>query len=161
MIFLTVGSQLPFDRMVRLVDDWARLHSNVKVVAQIGKSGYRSHTLECHENFAPKEFNERVQKASLVLAHAGMGSILTALKFGKPILIFPRRGHLNETRNDHQVATARALIGRPGVTVALDDSELATRLNEVMNVSGEIDKIGPYASESLLRGLREFILSGR
>jgi hypothetical protein len=26
LIFLTVGAQMPFDRLVRLVDDWAARH---------------------------------------------------------------------------------------------------------------------------------------
>ncbi len=37
MIFVTVGEQLPFDRLVRAVDEWAAA-SGKEVFAQIGNS---------------------------------------------------------------------------------------------------------------------------
>ena len=40
MIFVTVGSQLPFDRLVRAVDDWAAGNGGAAAFAQIGASSY-------------------------------------------------------------------------------------------------------------------------
>ena len=57
-----------------------------------------------------------------------MGSIITALEVGKPIVILPRREHLNETRNDHQLASANQFSSRPGIIVALDETQLAEKL---------------------------------
>ena len=42
----------------------------------------------------------------VVIAHDEMGSIITALEMGKPIVVMPRRAELGEHRNDHQVAAA-------------------------------------------------------
>ena len=42
----------------------------------------------------------------MIYAHAGMGTILSALKQDKPIIIVPRLASLKEHRNDHQIATA-------------------------------------------------------
>jgi UDP-N-acetylglucosamine transferase subunit ALG13 len=70
-----------------------------------------------------------MKEAELVVAHAGMGSIITALRYQRPLLIMPRRAALGEHRNDHQVATAKWLIDRPGIEVAWDESELPACLN--------------------------------
>ena len=80
------------------------------VFAQVGPTDLRPRHIEWAPFIEPAEFRERVRACSAMVAHAGMGSILTAMEFGKPILVMPRRGALMETRNDHQVATARRFL---------------------------------------------------
>ena len=41
MIFVTVGTQLPFDRLIRAVDNWAKAAGRRDVFAQIGPASYR------------------------------------------------------------------------------------------------------------------------
>ena len=41
MILVTVGSQLPFDRLVRAVETWARAAGRTDVVFQVGDGGHR------------------------------------------------------------------------------------------------------------------------
>src|SRR5690606_18210114 len=124
VIFLTVGAQMAFDRLVRAVDGWAGLNPHQEIFAQIGPSRYRPAHLR-HERFLePARFRSMIEKASLVVAHAGMGSIISALEMNKPILVMPRLGDLAETRNDHQVATARRFGELGAVHVAMDESEL-------------------------------------
>jgi hypothetical protein len=68
----------------------------------------------------------------------------------------PRRGGLRETRNDHQVDTARALAAEGLVTVAWDEHELAAwlkRLDEVVAPA----RIASHASIGLLTAVRDFI----
>ena len=125
MIFVTVGTQLPFDRMVREIDEWAGRHPDVEVFAQIGPGTYRPRHMAFADFVPPGRADELMQQASLIVAHAGMGSVLTALQLQRPILIVPRRASLGEHRNEHQLATARWLESKPGVTVAWDETELA------------------------------------
>jgi len=155
VIFLTVGSQLPFDRLVEAVDHWAG-RSGREVFAQICETTLRPEHIRWTPRIAPKEFRESVRDASLIISHAGMGSILTALEFGKPILVMPRRAALRETRNDHQVPTARWLEARGSVAVALDEQALAERLERIdeLEAPGQISR---WASSSLLNSVREFI----
>ncbi|WP_284620321.1 glycosyltransferase [Aquabacterium humicola] len=122
-VFATVGSQMPFDRLIRALDGWAARHPAVGVFAQIGDSPLQPQHIESCRVLAPEEFRGRVAAARVIVAHAGMGSVLTALEFGKPLVLLPRRGELRETRNDHQVATARWLASKPGIEVALDEAE--------------------------------------
>src|SRR3954452_10402842 len=120
MIFVTVGTQGHFDRMVRTVDEWAGKHGRTDVFAQTGPSdaGYRYIRVE--QFIDPAKFRECVESASLVIAHAGMGSIITALELGKRIIVMPRRASMGEQRNDHQMATAKRFAQQGRIEVAFD-----------------------------------------
>lgn len=157
MIFVTVGAQMPFDRLIRAVDVWAANQRNVAIFAQIGAGGCRPTHCEWAERLGPREFRARAGDAELLVAHAGMGSILTALEFGRPIVVMPRLGSLGETRNDHQVATAKRMAALSGVSVAMDERELATRLDNRTVLSGG-DPIARFASAELLATIRSMIL---
>jgi UDP-N-acetylglucosamine transferase subunit ALG13 len=156
LIFVTVGAQMPFDRLVRTVDEWAGRGGRRDVFAQIGTTAYRPSSIEWVPFLQPSEFSRRYEAAKVVIAHAGTGSIITALHLGKPILVMPRRASLRETRNDHQVATAEQFRRYASVAVAQDEAELADRLEEIEHLAG-IAAAGPYASRQLLRSIRDFI----
>ncbi len=156
MIFVTVGAQMPFDRMVRAVDEWAVARGRADVFAQISDTDYRPKHIEWTAFLEPAEFRKRVEQSRVLVAHAGMGSILTALEAGKPILVMPRRGELRETRNDHQVATAQRFMSLGKVAVAMDESELPSRLDALDQLSAT-GRISPWASDRLIRAVGEFI----
>ena len=79
MIFVTVGSQMPFRRLVQAVDEWAQRNPTVEVLAQIGRDGtFQPVALHAFESVPPARYAELVQASDLVVAHAGMGSVLTA-----------------------------------------------------------------------------------
>ena len=164
MIFLTVGSELPFTRLVKAVDQWCGINKQQKVFAQIGPSGsdgYRPINFEWEEFVSPREYHQKYNQAELIIAHAGMGSIITALEMSKPIFIRARLAALHEARNDHQVATANRFSERKGVIVADDECAIVEILDQWDNAreTVEIDKVEPYAEERLIRTIREFILS--
>ncbi|AOL93009.1 glycosyltransferase [Porphyrobacter sp. LM 6] len=71
-----------------------------------------------------------MERSRLIVSHAGIGTILTAARFAKPIVLIPRRAALEEHRNDHQLATVAQLATRPGILVARDETELSDRIAE-------------------------------
>lgn len=156
MIFVTVGTQLAFDRLIRAVDEWAARSGEVEVFAQIGPGAYRPRHLEYSDFIAPDECRERMAAADAIVAHAGMGTIIGALELGKPVLVMPRRADLGEHRNDHQLATADRFSAFGGVQVAADEHALQARL-DAFGASAEQPPIGPYASDRLLGALSAFI----
>ena len=156
MILVTVGAQMPFDRLIQAVDAWAGSTGRGDVLAQIGPGGWRPRNIQWTEFLAPSEFEAKVDAASVLVAHAGMGSILTALVRGRPILVMPRRGDLRETRNDHQVATARKFEAQGKIAVAMDEKVLLERLNQMQHLAPGA-AIGPFASPELIRTIRQFI----
>lgn len=156
MIFATVGAQMPFDRMVAAVDAWALQRHRDDVFAQIGASSYKPSHIQWSQLLSPDEFRLKVESCSLIVAHAGMGSILTALQFGKPILVMPRRGDLMETRNDHQVATARKFRELGKLKVAETSEELFDALDRIDSHIAA-DQVHTFASQRLLDAVRTFV----
>lgn len=156
MIFVTVGTQLPFDRMIRAIDDWAARRRGTEVFAQIGPSTYRPRYIEWSMFLGAEACREKTRQASLIVAHAGMGSIITALELGKPILVMPRRMALNEQRNDHQLATVEQLAGQGKVTAAHDEHELIEKLDHLEQFHAA-RPISNRARPELLAALRRFV----
>jgi UDP-N-acetylglucosamine transferase subunit ALG13 len=156
VIFVTVGTDGPFDRLVDTVDRWAARTGYADVFAQIGRSTMRPGFIRFTNFLEPPEFTRYFASASLIVSHAGMGTILTALRHQKPLLVMPRRAALGEQRNDHQLATARRLQALGKVTVAFDENELVTRLGTGTELVSR-EPLGPFAQPELIAALRGFI----
>jgi UDP-N-acetylglucosamine transferase subunit ALG13 len=159
VIFVTVGAQMPFDRMCQAVDQWAAKRQRPDVFAQIGSTDWRPTAMKFTPMIDPPAFKKAMQECSVVVAHAGMGSILTALQYGKPILVMPRRGDLRETRNDHQIATAKRFKELGRVAVAFDEAELERELDRLGELRAT-ERISPWASDELLNAVRAFVHGG-
>jgi UDP-N-acetylglucosamine transferase subunit ALG13 len=155
-VFVTVGAQMPFDRMVMAVDAWASGAEDCSVFAQIGPEAQKPQHIDWVEFLEPPQFRERVLWCDVLVAHAGMGSILTALEFGKPILVLPRRGALKETRNDHQVATASRFVEMGKVAVAMTETDLPQALDQLGSLEPG-GRISASASPELIEAIRSFI----
>ncbi len=71
-----------------------------------------------------ESYSRAIAEASLMIAHAGTGSILTALDKGVPVIVFPRDPHHNEHRDNHQQQTARQMERMGIVTSFWDETQL-------------------------------------
>jgi UDP-N-acetylglucosamine transferase subunit ALG13 len=158
VIVVTVGMQLGFDRLIEAMDRLAP-DLGVPVVAQTGKGRYVPKNMEAREKIAPAEFEALVEQAEVIVSHAGIGSMLTAARVGRPIVLMPRRANLKEHRNDHQMATARKFEGRPGILIAYDESELAERIAQARAL-GELPPQQAPSSRQLHEALARFIEDG-
>jgi UDP-N-acetylglucosamine transferase subunit ALG13 len=158
MIFVTVGTDGPFDRLIEAMDAWAGAQPRTEIIAQIGHSNLKPRNMKWHHFLEPPQFREYFSSAELIVAHAGMGTILSALRFEKPLLVMPRRASLGEQRNEHQLATAKRLLELDKVNVAFDESELIVNLSNFKALQPRA-KTGPYAEPRLISALRDFIHS--
>ncbi len=156
MIFVTVGAQMPFDRLIHTVDEWAGRTGEKDIFAQIGRTGMQPSHMRYTPFLDPTEFRQRLFDAHIVITHAGMGTILSALELGRPVVVMPRRGELHETRNDHQVGTARTFARTHHVAVSWDEQALARQLDHLDEVPIP-DRVSSHASTELLDHLRQFI----
>lgn len=160
MILLTVGEQLPFDRLIKAVDDWAAT-TGEKIIAQIGKSHLSPENMEYKAFFSPVEYKKHFILADCIIAHAGMGSIITALELKKPIIIMPRQQRLGEHRTDHQFATAERFRNFPSVLVASDTLSLAGKLAQIDCVKKLSETAASIEPDTrLLDTIRTFIRQG-
>ena len=101
------------------------------------------------------------ENARLIVSHAGMGTILTALTQGKQICIMPRQFRYGEHRNDHQIATVERLGDHPGLHKARDEDDLPGCLDAALTAVGssQAAMIDPFAAAEFTDSLRAFILS--
>lgn len=156
MIFVTVGTQLAFDRLIASVDAWAEKNPDVEIFAQIGPGAFSPKNFKFKSFVSPSEANGLFRAADLVVSHAGMGSILTALKYKKPILVMPRKASLGEHRNEHQLATAKWLGNKAGISVANEAEDVCRILSErTLLRAGE--GISDFASPDFTARLRGYI----
>lgn len=156
MIFVTVGHQMPFDRLIRAMDEWAGGLARGDVFAQIGRGEFQPKVIRATAFLSPGEFEKNMDEASAVVAHAGTGTIIAALQRGKPLLVLPRLSKFGETRNDHQVPTARHFADGGYVLSAKDETELPQRLRELETFRPR-GTIGGAASAELTERLRRFV----
>ncbi|WLQ16364.1 glycosyltransferase [Hahella aquimaris] len=158
MIFATVGTQLAFDRMISALDDWAGRNQDVVVYAQTGPAEYMPQHMGFADFLAPGKVTDYMREAELIVSHAGMGSIITAMYLRKPVIIMPRKASLGEHRNEHQLATAKWLANRKGIIVAWEAADLPRILDRRAQLES-----GPAISEvadgALVKKLSRYIQS--
>ncbi len=158
MIFVSVGSMLPFDRLVEAMDTWAAANPAVEVFAQIGEGRFIPKTCRWERMIEPAEFDAKCLEAEVVVAHAGMGTILSTLQSRRPLVIMPRRADLREHTTDHQIATAERFGGRQGITV-VEDATALWKVLEEKNYQAPESQLSSFASADLIDRVRTFIQS--
>jgi UDP-N-acetylglucosamine transferase subunit ALG13 len=159
MIFATVGTQLPFDRLVGALDQWASRNPHEEIFAQIGQAGYVPENLEWARTISADLFRSKLEQSHIVVAHAGMGTIISALEIGKSVVVLPRSTDLGEHRNDHQIATADRLRHLNGIEVADDCESLMQLLDDKQGTaphSNPTHSRDLVVSDTLLTRVRSF-----
>ena len=81
---------LPFERLVQAMDNWAAAHPDVPVTIQYGSGVYKPRHAQGFVMTTAAQYRQLVAEAQLFVAHAGMGSIITAIEAGKPLLMLAR-----------------------------------------------------------------------
>ena len=155
LIFLTIGTwRVGYNRLVEAVDE---LVSNgvitEEVVSQTGYSSYKPKHMTVIEFCSPDEFVNVISKARIVISHAGMGTIIEAVKQDKPLIVVPRKSTLDEVDNDHQFITAKQLEKEGKILVAYEVDNLPDKLKEAetfVAVQGQ-------GSKEILQVVQKFI----
>jgi len=129
MMFLTVGTQFPFDRLVKAVDKAVEAGKlQEEVCAQVGDSLYRPRNFETVSYMEKRLFDENVHKASSIIGHAGMGCITMAMDNHKPLLVMPRLKKYREAVNDHQLGIAKKFEGLGYLLAAYSEEDLLDKI---------------------------------
>ncbi|HEX5616854.1 MAG TPA: glycosyltransferase [Solirubrobacteraceae bacterium] len=125
MIVVTIGTnEQPFDRLIRA----ARALDSDELLVQYGSSREPHGRGEWVEFLSFDELASRAREASAVVCHAGVGSIMLARRCGHRPIVMPRRHHLGEAVDDHQLFLAKRLAKSGIVTLVEDEQELAAAL---------------------------------
>ncbi len=156
MIFVSVGTQLPFDRLIRAVDAWALKQPEEDIFAQIGDTAYVPEHIKFAGHLPPEDFRNACARAELIVSHAGIGNLLLALEMQKPLVVMPRRAELKEHRNDHQMATVKLLREKFSFVVATEASEIDQAIRQARALTST-KPLSAFASSELIAALKEFI----
>ncbi len=156
MIYVTIGTMhLPFTRLIRKMDEIAHA-TDEKVVVQTGLEKELPEHCD-HFDFKPREEVEAIQReARVVVAHAGSGSVIDALKAGRPLVVVPRLKRFGEHNNDHQLDLARVLRARGWGRVVTEIGELE---DACANPPPALENYTP-ARDELVRAVRSAIEDG-
>lgn len=105
MIFVTLGTQdKPFTRLLKKIDEEiAKGNIEDEVIVQGGCSKIDTNNMTIFNQVSQQEFEEYIEKCEILLTHAGVGSIITGLKYGKKVVAVPRLAKYGEAANDHQI----------------------------------------------------------
>jgi UDP-N-acetylglucosamine transferase subunit ALG13 len=157
MIFVTIGSLFPFDRLIRLMDDLAPRWPSEVFFAQTGDGSYQPRNMDFARSLPAPVFAEKLRESRLLVAHAGMGTVISALEARRPVVVLPRDMSLFEHTTDHQMATARWLSGKRGIHVAMDEAALPGAIDEALASGGTEEGVSTSAPPEFLAKIRQFI----
>jgi UDP-N-acetylglucosamine transferase subunit ALG13 len=154
-VFVTVGTQLPFDRLVKAVDELGALY-DWDILAQIGQTRYQPRHLEWRAFVDTETAAGWIRDSDLVITHAGMGTILGRLEAGGPMLVMPRKASLGEHRNEHQRASCARLGHFPSIHVVEDADELREAVAS-FQPARRSEPIGKLAQPALVEAIRDYV----
>ncbi|MDP6381226.1 MAG: glycosyltransferase, partial [Phycisphaerae bacterium] len=149
------------DRLLKAIDNGIRMGKiTQRVIAQSGTSQYEPSLFE-HKEFMPfEEMARLIEEAEIVVAHAGVGSTLVSLSFGKIPIIFPRMCGRRPTEHvdEHQMEFASQMAKQGHALVAFDEEDL---LDKIVNYKALIGRLAVrptrFDKGSLISFLRDVI----
>ena len=122
MTFVTLGTQnFPFNRLLELIDRLvAEGVLRGEVFAQTGCSTYVPRHFAHVDFLPPDEYNRYIAQSELVIAHAGVGTIMSCLSRHKKLIVVPRTEKHGEHVDDHQFEIAEE-FARKGYLLSAND----------------------------------------
>ena len=130
LLFLTTGTQEPFDRLVRAIDEVAHL-TEWEIIVQAIPGEYIPTNFKSVEFMEPMEYEKILNRADIVISHAGIGIIMKCIEAKKTAVLLARDYKFKEHRNDHQIFTIEKIGGYDNIRIAKNVEDLKTILIEL------------------------------
>jgi UDP-N-acetylglucosamine transferase subunit ALG13 len=138
--FVTIGTYPNgFPRLLKKIDELIeRGFISGKVFAQIGHSKYLPKSYKYKSFFGINGFENKIKENSVIITHAGIGSVITALKFGKKTIVVPRYKKFNEAVNDHQLEITQELERQGKIIAVYEIDNLAEAIIKVKELKASV-----------------------
>lgn len=156
-IFVVLGTQkFQLNRLLRELD--VMIQNGIiddEVFAQVGNSDYVPRYYK-YTRFLEKEaFEKKVEECDILITHSGVGTIISGLNHGKPVIVYPRLEKYREHVDDHQLQIAKSFSECNYVLLCNEDDNLAKIINESEN-----HEFAKYVSQRqvMLKTIRDFLL---
>lgn len=145
MTLVILGTQdKVFPRLLKAIEKQIEL-GNLKgeVVVQAGSTKFESKYMKIFDLIPMKQFDELLSKSDLIITHGGVGTILSALRKDKKVIVVPRLAKYQEHENDHQLEIVDS-FSKLGYILPCKD------LNELSGVLEQVKKFKPkkYVSDN-------------
>lgn len=156
MILVILGTQdKPFTRLLEALD--AQKKAGViqdELIVQAGCTKLDTDSMKLFDLLPIDEFDALINDADVIITHAGVGSILSALKKGKKVIACARLAQYGEHTNDHQLQIQEE-FARQGYLISCEDF---SKIHEIINQLDEFSP-NPYISttENVVNTIRDFI----
>ncbi len=152
MILILLGTQdKPFERLLKAVSKEIK-KGNIKdkVIAQIGYTNYEDKNIKTFDFATKEEIENLIDKAKIIITHAGVGTITECISRGKKVIVVPRLKKYGEHTNDHQLQITKEFAMKNYVFPLYN-------MNKLSNVLEEIKKFKPQRYESNAEKFRNAI----
>lgn len=126
MIFVCLGTQkFQCNRLLKEID--SLVYNAVleeEVFAQIGNSDYIPLYYNYIDFLDKHKFEEKIRQCTLLITHSGVGTIIAAMNYQKPIIVYPRLKKFKEHVDNHQLEIANAFSKNGQVLVCHEKENL-------------------------------------
>ena len=123
-IFVMFGTQdKRFDRLLNAILD-SKFVNETDVYVQLGYTKGTYDKIHCQEYYSEEELLHQIEIADLIITHAGVAAIVSALKLKKRTIVVPRLGKYKEQNNDHQVQIMERFVKKDYIIPCTDLSKL-------------------------------------
>jgi exopolysaccharide biosynthesis glucuronosyltransferase PssE len=137
LIFVTVGNATQgFRRLLDAVDVLAGkgTFNGEEVLIQFGSnSDFQASHCKQEAFLQTARFAEAMRTASLVISHAGAGTLIHSWQAGHTPVVMPRRKQYGELIDDHQAELVNELAAEGRVIAAYEPHELAPAIAQARN----------------------------
>ena len=149
MILVLLGTQNnSFHRLLEEVEKNIE-NGNIdeEVMVQAGFTKYESNKMTMFDEISREKMDELINESDFIITHAGVGSIINALKKEKKVIVVPRLKKYNEHVNDHQLDIVKDFNSK-GYIIGIED---VTMLGEA------IKKIRDFKPKKYISNTNNFI----
>lgn len=113
MILILLGTQdAPFPRIIETTKQaLSNLAWQQTVVVQAGHTTYQAPNAQWQiaDFLSQAEFEQAIAQAEIIICHGGAGTMMTAMKKQKQVIVMARKLEFAEHNNDHQAELADKL----------------------------------------------------
>lgn len=157
MILVVLGTQdKPFTRLLEAIQNQCRQEEiRERIVVQAGHTFFLSDDMEIFDFLPEPEMERMICEADIIITHAGVGSVVSALKYGKKVIAAARLKKFGEHVNDHQTQLLDVLE-KKGYILTLREFD---KLDEVLRKAKDFKpkKLGAKQNK-IVKLIEEFIM---
>jgi UDP-N-acetylglucosamine transferase subunit ALG13 len=128
---------------------------NEEVIVQTGYTKYQIKGARCYDFIEFEKMQEYLSDCRILVTHSGVGSIMSGLEHGKPVVAVPRRQQLNEHSDDHQMQITQKMAEKGAIIPVYDIGQLWEAIKE----AGKRKPVSMASQKNPIFGIVENVLA--